>query len=70
MPSTLTHEYFYRDVYHNTNKNFKKTYNEHTYRNFSVGSQGHDALFFYNFWNLPKFMERRNIAIEIGRAHV
>ncbi len=65
MPSTITHEYFHRDVYAKTSDKFKAAYPEEVYRQYSVGSQGHDALFFYNFWNLPDFMKRRDIALDI-----
>ena len=66
MPGTVTHEYFYRDVYSQTSNNFKKKFPLEEYRKYSVGAQGHDALFFYNFWDLPGFMKRRDIVLNIG----
>lgn len=58
MPSTITHEYYYRDVYDCTNDTFKIVFDKETYRKYSLFAQGHDALLFLNFWNL--FQQRRN----------
>lgn len=58
MPSTITHEYYYRDVYDRTNNTFKNTFDMETYRKYSLFAQGHDAFLFLNFWNL--FQQRRN----------
>lgn len=58
MPSTITHEYHYRDVYKKTSKAFKNNYSEELYRSYSAGSQGHDAYFFLDFWNLPEFKKK------------
>lgn len=52
MPSTITHEYCYRDVYEYTNDTFKNNFDIETYRKYSSFAQGHDTLFFLNFWNL------------------
>lgn len=65
MPSTITHEFHYRDVYEQTSKQFQKSYPLETYQSFSVGAQGHDALFFYNFWDIPGFMARREKVLEL-----
>lgn len=58
MPSTITHEYYYRDIYEYTSDAFKKTYPKDFYRTYSAGSQGHDAYFFLDFWNLPQFKKK------------
>ena len=58
MPSTITHEYYYRDVYARTNDTFQNAFDMETYRKYSLFAQGHDALLFLNFWNL--FQQRRN----------
>lgn len=52
MPSTITHEYYYRDIYAHTNDSFKNAFDIGTYRKYSSFAQGHDAFFFLNFWNL------------------
>lgn len=54
MPSTITHEYCYRDVYEYTNNTFKNNFDMETYRKYSSFAQGHDTLFFLDFWNLFK----------------
>ena len=58
MPSTITHEYHYRDVYEKTSKAFKESYPEKLYLSYSASSQGHDTYFFLDFWNLPKFKKK------------
>lgn len=63
MPSTITHEYHYRDMYNLTKKEFKKIYDYDIYQQYSVFAQGHDALFFSNFWEIHKFMKKREMAI-------
>ncbi len=65
MPSTITHEYYYRDVYGKTHRNFKKIYGMDDYRRYSSGAQGHDALFFSDFWKLYEFNTKRDKAIFI-----
>lgn len=65
MPSTITHEYYYRDVYGKTYRNFKKIYGMDDYRRYSSGAQGHDALFFSDFWKLYEFNTKRDKAIFI-----
>jgi len=63
MPSTITHEYHYRDIYKLTKKEFRERYDYDDYRQYSVFAQGHDALFFSNFWEIHKFMKKREMAI-------
>lgn len=65
MPSTITHEYFYRDVYNHSSNNFKKMYSKDFYNSYSVSGQGHDALFFHNFWNIPDFYIRKKIILNL-----
>ncbi len=57
MPSSITHEYHYRDVYKYTTNDFKNSFDIETYRKYSLFAQGHDALFFLDFWNL---LEQKN----------
>lgn len=63
MPSTITHDYHYKDIYNFTSKSFKNVYPQDFYNQHSVFSQGHDALFFSEFWNLYDFNKKRNKAI-------
>lgn len=66
MPSTVTHEYYYRDVYKRTSKQFKNTYPEDEYRKYSAFAQGHDALFFSKFWEIHKHGQKREIIHNLG----
>lgn len=63
MPSTITHCYHHRDVYDICSSSFKYQYPEEFYHLHSVFAQGHDALFFSNFWKLCEFNKKRNQAI-------
>ncbi len=63
MPSTITHDYHYKDVYSLTSMSFKKIYSRDFFNQHSVFSQGHDALFFSDFWKLHEFKHKKNIAI-------
>ena len=65
MPSTITHEYHYRDTYKNMSNSFKGEFDLEFYRKYSAFAQGHDALFFANFWNVPQFFKRREKALYI-----
>lgn len=60
MPSTITHEYHYRDTYAKTTKNFKDTYPYKFYSQYSLGAQGHDAYLFLDFWNPFIFKKNRD----------
>lgn len=62
MPSTITHDYHYKDIYKFTSSNFKAIYDQDFYNQHSVFSQGHDALFFSDFWRLHEFKSKANKA--------
>lgn len=63
MPSTITHDYHYKDIYNFTSNSFKNVYPQEFYNQHSVFSQGHDALFFSEFWKLYEFNKKRKKAI-------
>lgn len=63
MPSTITHDYHFKDMYSYSSKYFKQIYSQETYNNHSLYAQGHDALFFYNFWELHKLSEKKEQVI-------
>lgn len=65
MPSTITHDYHYKDVYDKCTNDFKKIYSKELYNQCSVFAQGHDALFFSDFWKLREFNKKRNLALHL-----
>lgn len=69
MPSTITHEYHYRDVYDKTSETFKKTYDFEFYMKYSVVAQGHDAMFFSKFWEIHRLKKRKDILLRLGNEN-
>lgn len=63
MPSTITHDYHYKYIYNFTSSDFKNIYSQEIYNEHSIFAQGHDALFFSDFWKLHKFNQKRNKAL-------
>lgn len=63
MPSTITHDYHFKDTYEYSFTSFKKTFPQEFYDQHSVYAQGHDALFFSEFWKLHEFNKKSNQAI-------
>lgn len=63
MPSTITHDYHFKDIYGYTITSFKNAYPQEFYNQHSVYAQGHDALFFSEFWKLHEFNKKSNQAV-------
>lgn len=51
MPSTVTYDYHYKDVYDFCAEDFQKQYSQKIFYEHSVFAQGHDALFSSDFFN-------------------
>ena len=63
MPSTISHDYHYKDVYELCSEYFQQYYSKEVFFLHSIFAQGHDALFFSDFWKLWNFNSKREKAI-------